>query len=180
MSHLYAEAMIAAGKYDEADAYLRDQAQLYREEPEVFDYLAQVYSKQGKIALQHIALAESYMLQGGTLSALEQLGFARKASDASFYDQALIDARERDWQARQREAMGDKAKKDLALQPAFKAELRGGSSASGSNGTGSTSSASGLGTSADREWTDPSGRLRQSTDPFERLRQKSDFDSLTR
>ncbi|KQN79479.1 peptidase M48 [Duganella sp. Leaf61] len=180
VSHLYAEAMIAAGKYDEAAAYLRDQAQLYREEPEVFDYLAQVYSKQGKIALQHIALAESYMLQGGTLSALEQLGFARKASDASFYDQALIDARERDWQARQREAMGDKAKKDLALQPAFKAELRSGSSASGSNGTGSTSSASGLGISADREWADPSGRLRQSTDPFERLRQKSDFDSLTR
>jgi len=73
--------------------------------------------------------------------------------------------------------MGDKAKKDLALQPAFKAELRSGSSGSGSSGS---SSASGLGNSADREWTDSSGRLRQSTDPFERLRQKSDFDSLTR
>jgi predicted Zn-dependent protease len=165
IAHLYAEAMIAAGKYDEASLYLRDQAQLYREEPEVYDYQAQVYSKQGKIALQHIALAESYMLQGGTLSALDQLNFARKAPDASFYDQALIDAREREWQARQREAMGDKAKKDLAMQPAFKAELRSGSSANGTK----------QGNSADQDATDPFGRLRQSSDPFERLRQKSEL-----
>ena len=64
--------------------------------------------------------------------------------------------------------MGDKAKKDLALQPAFKAELRSGNNSSVNSSTG------GLGNSADREWTDSSGRLRQSTDPFERLRQKSD------
>ena len=67
---------------------------------------------------------------------------------------------EREWQARQREAMGDKAKKDLAMQPAFKAELR-----SGANVNGSAS-----GNSADKDSADPFGRLRQSSDPFERLR----------
>ncbi|KQQ47770.1 peptidase M48 [Duganella sp. Leaf126] len=183
VSHLYAEAMIAAGKYDEADSYLRDQAQLYRDEPEVFDYLAQVYSKQGKIALQHIALAESYMLQGGTLSALDQLSLARKAPDASFYDQALIDAREREWQARQREAMGDKAKKDLASQPAFKAELRssnGGNGGSGSNAGNGANGLNGAAGDSDRDWTDPSGRLHQRSDPFERLRQRPDSDGWSR
>ena len=62
--------------------------------------------------MQHIALAESYVLQGGVLSALDQLSYARKAPDATFYDQAVIDARERELQARRREEMGDKFKKD--------------------------------------------------------------------
>jgi predicted Zn-dependent protease len=127
IAHQYGEAMLAAGQLEEAAVYLRDQAQLYRDDIEVYDILARVYSKQGKLALQHIALAESYALQGGTLSALDQLALARKAPDASFYDQSLIDAREREWQARRREEMGDKGKKDMAeSRPAFKAELKSG------------------------------------------------------
>ncbi len=114
IAHQYGEALIAAGKLEQAAAYLRDQVQLYRDDPNAYDLLAQAYAKQGKQALQHIALAESYVLQGGVLSALDQLSYARKAPDASFYDQAVIDARERELQARRREEMGDKFKKDLA------------------------------------------------------------------
>jgi len=36
-------------------------------------------------------------------AAVAQLDIARKASDVSFYDQAVIDARERELQARQKE-----------------------------------------------------------------------------
>ena len=57
-----------------------------------------------------MALAESYMLQGGMLAAIDQLGLARKAPDASFYDQSQIDAREREFKQRRKEAMGDKYK----------------------------------------------------------------------
>ncbi|WP_093557065.1 beta-barrel assembly-enhancing protease [Pseudoduganella namucuonensis] len=110
ITHQYAEAMLASGKHEEAARFLREQAQLYREEPELQDLLAKAYSKQGKMALQHMALAESYMLQGGTLAALDQLALARKSSDASFYDQAQIDARERDFKQRRKDAMGDKYK----------------------------------------------------------------------
>lgn len=127
IAHQYGEALIAAGKLEEAATYLRDQVQLYREDPDAYDLLAQAYSKQGKLALQHIALAESYVLQGGVLSALDQLSYARKAPDASFYDQAVIDARERELQARRREELGEKGKKDLReaeSRPAFKAEMR--------------------------------------------------------
>nr|WP_307724850.1 M48 family metalloprotease [Pseudoduganella flava] len=106
----YADALIKGGKPQEAERFLRDQIQQYRAEPELQDLLAQAYSKMGMLALQHIALAESYALLGGTQAALDQLQLARKSPDASFYEQAVIDARERDWQAKRREAMGDKKK----------------------------------------------------------------------
>ncbi len=99
----YAEAMIANGKLDEAGRYLREQVQQYREEPKLEDLLAKAYAAQGKKALQHMALAESYVLGGSLPAALDQLSIARKAGDASFYDMAVIDARERELQARHRE-----------------------------------------------------------------------------
>jgi predicted Zn-dependent protease len=171
IAHQYGEALIAAGKYEEAATYLRDQVQLYREDPDSYDLLAQAYSKQGKIALQHIALAESYVLQGGVLSALDQLSYARKAKDASFYDQAVIDARERELQARRREEMGDKYKKDLReaeSRPAFKAEVKSGPAAN-SSGSPSTNP-------FDRSPASPFDR--SSANPFDRLRQQnSDFTS---
>ncbi len=106
----YADALIANGKLDEAGRYLREQARQYREEPKLHDLLAKTYAAQGKQALQHIALAESYALGGSLPAALEQLTIARKAGDASFYDMALIDARERELQARHREDMKETKK----------------------------------------------------------------------
>lgn len=101
----YADALLASGQKDEAVRYLRDQAQMYRGEPQIQDRLAKAYSAQGKQALQHLALAESYSLTGSLPAALDQLQIARRAPDASFYDQSVIDAREREFQARRREEM---------------------------------------------------------------------------
>ena len=106
----YADALIAAARYDDAMRYLRDQAQLYRQEPQVQDKLAKVYASQGKHALQHLALAESYALGGSLPAALDQLSIARRAPDASFYDQSVIDAREREFQERRREELKDEQK----------------------------------------------------------------------
>jgi predicted Zn-dependent protease len=101
----YADALIAAGRYDDALRYLRDQAQLYRQEPQLQDKLAKTYAAQGKQALQHLSLAEAYALSGSLPSALDQLSIARKAPDATFYDLAVIDARERELQASWREEL---------------------------------------------------------------------------
>lgn len=106
----YVEAMLAAGRAEDAALYLRDQVQLYRSEPKLYDLLAKTYAAQGKMALQHMALAESYALRGAQLSALRQLTLARKSSDASFYELSEIDAREREWQARRREEMKEARK----------------------------------------------------------------------
>ncbi|MEO6353480.1 MAG: M48 family metalloprotease [Burkholderiaceae bacterium] len=107
----YAQALIAAKRFDAAVDYLRDQAQLYRAEPQLQQVLAEAYAAQGKQALQHIALAESYALNGSLPDALQQLTIARRAPDASFYDQAIIDARERELQARWREVLKEQGKK---------------------------------------------------------------------
>ena len=158
LAHQYGEALIANGQLEEAASYLRDQVQLYREDPDAYDLLAQAYSKQGKLALQHIALAESYVLQGGVLSALDQLSYARKAPDASFYDQAVIDARERELQARRREELADRGKKELSdSRSGFKAEMRSGEDAKKSNNP------------FDQK------NEQKSANPFDRLRQNSDL-----
>nr|WP_317205434.1 M48 family metalloprotease [Janthinobacterium sp.] len=104
----YAEALLGAGKQEEAARYLREQVQLYREEPKLYKLLAKTYAAQGKMALQHMALAESYELSGASLAALDQLVIARKASDAGFYEMAVIDARERELQERRREQLKEK------------------------------------------------------------------------
>ncbi len=106
-----AQALAANGQHDEAVRYLRDQISLYRSDHKLYDLLAKTYAEQGKMALQHMALAESYALTGSVMGALDQLGIARKASDATFYDMAVIDARERDLQARHREDTKEKDKK---------------------------------------------------------------------
>jgi len=102
LAHQYAEALIATSRYDEAARFLRDQALQYREEYKLQDLLAKTYAKQGKFALQHMALAESYVMAGAVPAAMAQLELARKASDVSFYDQAVIDARARELQERQK------------------------------------------------------------------------------
>jgi predicted Zn-dependent protease len=101
----YADALIAGGKTDEAVRYLRDQAQLYRQDAQVQQRLAKAYASQNKQALQHLALAESYALNGSLQAALDQLQIARRAPDASFYDESIIDARERDLKAQRLEEM---------------------------------------------------------------------------
>jgi predicted Zn-dependent protease len=106
----YADALIAVGKLDEAARYLRDQVQQYREEPKLYDQLAKTYAAQGKIALQHMALAESYVLSGALPAAVAQLNLARKSKDVSFYDQSVIDARERELEKRQKEEKEEKGK----------------------------------------------------------------------
>lgn len=108
IAHQYADALLDVGRIEDAVAFLRDQAQLYRQEPQIQARLARAYAAQDKQALQHLALAESYALSGSLSSALDQLNIARRAPDASFYDQAQIDAREREIQARFLDEMKEK------------------------------------------------------------------------
>ncbi|WP_211464440.1 M48 family metalloprotease [Collimonas silvisoli] len=105
LAHQYARVLIAAKRLDEATKYLREQAQLYRQDADVQDLLAKAYSAQGKRALQHMALAESYVLTGSVPAALDQLRIARDSADAGFYDQSMIDARERELQERWKEEL---------------------------------------------------------------------------
>ncbi len=107
---LYADSLLAAGKKDEAVLFLRDQSQLYRQDTSIQIALARAYSEQGKQALQHMTMAEYYNLNGSLPAALEQLRLARASADASYYDQAMIDARERELQASWKEMLKQKGR----------------------------------------------------------------------
>jgi len=125
LARQYAEAMISAGQLEKAAQFLRDQVQQYREEPKLYNQLAKTYAAQGKIALQHMALAESYVLTGATPAAVDQLDMARKANDVSFYDQAVIDARERELNEKVKEEKKDKKERESFAErngPRFKIE----------------------------------------------------------
>ncbi|MDB5919051.1 MAG: peptidase, partial [Massilia sp.] len=53
------------------------------------------------------------VLSGAVPAAVDQLGIARKAPDASFYDLALIDARERELSERVRDEKKEKKENKL-------------------------------------------------------------------
>ena len=105
LAHQYARSLYQARQYAQAADYLREQVRMYREDATLHRQLAQVYDAQGKRALMHMAMAESYSLSGAYQAALEQLQLARRATDVTFYDQSVIDAREREWKAIVRDAM---------------------------------------------------------------------------
>jgi beta-barrel assembly-enhancing protease len=108
LSMQYAEALLAAGRMQEATLFLRDQAQIYRQDAGIQQALARAYAEQNKQALQHMALAEYYAINGAVPAALEQLRTARAAPDAAFHDLAIIDARERELQASWRDIMSQR------------------------------------------------------------------------
>lgn len=95
----YAEALQAAGRYDDEIRFLRDQVTMYRTDPRLYALLAKAYAAKGEAMMEHQALAENYYLRGSVSAAIEQLQFARRASNGDFYELSQIDARLRELQA---------------------------------------------------------------------------------
>ena len=107
----YAEALLSAGRAEDAGIFLRDQASLYRQEARLQNLLAKTYAAQGKKSLEHIALAEAYAIDGALPAALLQLDIARADPDVQYFDLSVIDAREREWKEKHREELLDEKKK---------------------------------------------------------------------
>ncbi len=105
ISRQYANALIANHEAEKAITYLRDQTLLYRKDFGLQEQLAKAYAADGKEALQHLALAQAYALSGAISPAMDQLGIARRSSDASYYDDAMIDALERDLRERYKDEL---------------------------------------------------------------------------
>lgn len=116
ISGQYADALIANHQGEKAIAYLRDQTLLYRKDFDLQDQLAKAYASENREALQHLALAESYALQGAISPALDQLAIARRSKDATYYDQAMIDAKERDLRERYKDELIEVKKKESKNQ----------------------------------------------------------------
>lgn len=111
LAYQYAQVLTEAKLYDEAEVFLRDQISLYRREAKLQHLLAKTYAAEGKLALQHIALAEAYALEGALPAAIQQLDIARLDPDVKYFDLSVIDAREREWKEKHREELLDEKKK---------------------------------------------------------------------
>jgi len=101
----YADALLSVGRAQESLNLLVELVKRYPDDPKLYGLQALAYSKLGKRAEQHRALAELYLLKGGIPAAIEQLRLAQKAGDADFYVASAIDARLREVQQRYQEEL---------------------------------------------------------------------------
>lgn len=114
----YADTLQQAGHHDQAIAFLRDQMQLYRSEPALYELIAKSYAAKGETMASHRMLGEAYLLRDSVAGALEQMKIARKSAppNADFYELSQIDARIRELEVRMEEIR--KAGKDGGLRSA--------------------------------------------------------------
>ena len=111
MVYQYVDALIADHQEEPAAAFLREQVVLYRQDAKLQNQLASVYALQGKQALQHIALAQAYAINGEWQSAMQQLDIARTEKDAQYYELSVIDAYSREWKDSYKEELAEQKKK---------------------------------------------------------------------
>lgn len=92
----YAEALLAAGQYEQSLRFLDSQLPLHASDYRLYGLQARTFALAGKRLQQHRAQAEFYLLQGQLGPAVEQLQFAQQAADGSFFEQSAVDARLRE------------------------------------------------------------------------------------
>ncbi|QSA98523.1 M48 family metalloprotease [Methylococcus sp. EFPC2] len=89
----YIKALLATNRAKEARALLQDYAQHETPTAEIYELLAQAYGALGQEAESHRYLAEHYYASGQTRAAILQLRIARNFAGDSFYINAVIDER---------------------------------------------------------------------------------------
>jgi predicted Zn-dependent protease len=104
----YGGALTGAHRYDEALRFAEAQLTNTSEDIRLHKLRAESYAGLGQKAMQHLALAEVFALQGQTEGAVEQLNLAQKAGDANFFEMSSIDARLRELKQRRIEELKEK------------------------------------------------------------------------
>jgi predicted Zn-dependent protease len=88
--------------------FIESQLQLYSSDFKLYGLQAKTYAALGKRLPQHRAQSEFYALQGQLSEAIEQLILAQRATDGSFYEQSVVDARMRELRKQQAEELKQK------------------------------------------------------------------------
>lgn len=104
----YGQALTRHGRYAEAQRFAETQLQSYPADIRLNKLRAEGYAGQGRRAMQHLALAEVFVLQEQLPVAIEQLNQAQRAGDANFYEQSTIDARLRELKRRHAEELKER------------------------------------------------------------------------
>ena len=83
----------ALSQHREAIASVAELLKTYPRDARLFDFQAKSYAATGRRLLQHQSLAESYVLQGALIAAIDQLQLAQKSGDGDFYQLSSVEAR---------------------------------------------------------------------------------------
>jgi predicted Zn-dependent protease len=76
-----------------AEKFLTRQIEAAPSDFRLYELLAKSHAAQGRMFLQHQALAEAYARSGNAPAAIEQLQIALKTSDGNFYQLSSAEAR---------------------------------------------------------------------------------------
>lgn len=102
------DAFLAAGRPQEALKMADDELLLTPSDAALHGLRAKSYAALGKRLQQHRAQAELYALRGQWVAAVQQLELAQQAGDGDFFEHSQVDARLREFRARQLEEMKQK------------------------------------------------------------------------
>jgi predicted Zn-dependent protease len=99
----YVRALLNTHDAAKARKLLHEYTQHHRATPDVYELMAETYSKLGNAGESHRYYAEGYYLLGQTKSALLQLQLAKRAAGGNFYLNSVIDERMSLWRAEERD-----------------------------------------------------------------------------
>ncbi len=98
----YADHFLALKQTKEMIALVKAKQSLYPNDAHFYELLAKAYFVEGKDLLRFQAQGEAYYRQYNVDKAVEQMGFASKAKDGSFYEKSIVEARLKDLQRLQK------------------------------------------------------------------------------
>ena len=101
LAYALVDALLANDEREAALAATVEDLQLYPSDIRMHGNQAKIYALLGKRLAQHRAQAETYILEGQMLAAIEQLQLAQKANDGDFYEHSAVDAKLRELKVRQ-------------------------------------------------------------------------------
>lgn len=94
----YANALIRAGKAQEAVDLLSQKINFWPDDQRIWKLDAQAQAMLGHQLSSHRAEAEALALQGSLTEAIEQINLGLKAADGDFYELSVAESRKREWQ----------------------------------------------------------------------------------
>ncbi|NTV96843.1 MAG: M48 family metallopeptidase [Thiobacillus sp.] len=101
LAYTYVHALLAAGRADEARAFVTERLRIWEDDQNLFRLLAESDHALGRRAEGHLAQAEAHILLDQPAQAMEQLQLARQAGDGDFYTLSVVDARLRELRERE-------------------------------------------------------------------------------
>ena len=89
----YAEHFLAIHQPEKAIKLVQEKQSLYPNDAYFYEILAKSYATKGQNLLSYQAQSEAYYHKYNLQKAVEQMEFAAKAKDGSFYEQSIVEAR---------------------------------------------------------------------------------------